>query len=246
MSPGWRAVPCADNPELRELVRLGEEETRQDWEWEQSDGWRGKVASGVSYLPWSVQRKGTGLYWRGKRSLEHKRAVKQIGHTRWLHFSSPYILETGFCGEVEGYLYATDEAKLPFTIVASGAIEQSAKVLWAEGDVLQDYHMGSGVNIVVPVKHLNQEDILRAIQHWYVSEYGNDPLHWSNREGQLPNLYLDLTWQDWREYDPLWLPEESKDWDDQQYKKYRSQNLQQHMRQARARGKQLREKFNLD
>ena len=247
MSPGWRSMPVDDHDhELHQLIRLDEQQTLEELEAEQAEGWRGKLASSGARLPWKVQRVSSDLYWKSKSAMQHRAARKQIGQTRWLHFESPYVLETGFCGEVEGSLYASEDIRLPFLIVASGAIEQSAKALWAEGDVMHDYHLTTGVKIVVPVKHLTQEDIIQAIQHWYMEEYGSDPLHWSRREGTLPNLYLHLTWQDWREYDPYWLPEESKGWSDEQYKKYRSQTLNKQMREARGRRKELYKTFGLD
>ena len=246
MSPGWRSTPYEGDQELRQLIRLDEEETLRELEDEKAEGWRGSLASSLARLPWSMERKGSDFYWQARSVHSARTARRQLRDSRWIHFESPYVLETGFCYEVEGFLYASEEHQLPFMIVASGGLETSAKALWAEGDVLEGYRTRGGVKIIVPVKHLTQEDILRAIQHWYISQYGSDPLHWSNREGQLPNLYLHLSWQDWREYEPMWLPEESKDWDDEQYKKYRSSMNQKSMREARARRKELYRKFNLD
>jgi len=243
IGPGFRIMPEENG--LRRMEMLDPEDKQKDLEQERQEGWRRRWASGLALMPWTVERGIQSAYHRNVDPVRRTRALSQIGESRWLTFSSPYILEIGAGGEVEGILRAPGCKGLSFTIATLGYLDSQSRQEWSKGSVLNTAEYGTDVYLVVPEKTLTPENILKALQHWYLETYSWDDQHWSSREDHLPNFQIDVEWQEWREYWRQGLQKKELSMSDQEYQQHRKKTLARYNRENRAKREKLYERFGL-
>jgi len=244
MAPGFRLVP--EDGDLRRMEILSTHEKQQDLDQEKAEGWRRILASELARLPWKLERGAQATYHQAVDPLRRKRALQQISNSRWITFESPYVLEIGASNEVEGTLMAPGCPGISTTISSLGYLEASARQEWNKGSVLDlVQHAWPDLHLVVPEKVLTPENVLLALQHWYLETYAWDDQHWSHCENRLPSFNLDLEWQEWRDYWRQGLDDNELAMSDLEYRQDRSKKINLYARDNRAKRKKLYQRFGL-
>jgi hypothetical protein len=182
------------------IRRLPEDEARaHDAAWH-GEGWRGAIANTLAYGHLRLGRRarlalrapaGAWWAWRARRALSRD---------RHLVFTSPYIHRRGDMS-LEGHFDLGGDLAFPLEVVTPSAM---ARYIEIERQVGTERVVSSETSLLFTgsdwvvswSEPLDEEALREALLGWYQDRFRHVRGHWSQVEGRLPELSLDLAWED--------------------------------------------------
>lgn len=156
------------------------------------EGTRARLATGLAFLPQRVERGARGL----RRRAEAQHGERALAQARTLVYCSRHLHPIGETRDIEGY-FDLGRAWYRLDVLSAGILAQTAEHDWAGGRVMRgDENTWSGAELVlVPADTLDDGLIAEAIARWYTDRFWLRRGHWSQLEGRLPTITVDLAWE---------------------------------------------------
>jgi hypothetical protein len=175
------------------LCRRDQAEYQLAWRAWHEEGWRGSLAENLSRAHLVLRDWLSDV--RGMLELMYVAHI--LAHARRLRFTSHYILEVETTS-VEGYFDFGGNIVFPLTILAPSAMKSYSDFEWEGGGVVTSKStliFGREDWVVAPTDELSDEVVRETILRWYKERFEWKRGHWSQRDGFLPDLIIDLHWE---------------------------------------------------
>lgn len=155
------------------------------------EGARARLAADVAHLPQRLGRGGR----RVRGCVERLRAARALAWARTLVYRSRHLHPVGETRDIEGY-FDLGRSWYPLSVLSAGILAEAAEHDWAEGRVMRsDENVWSGAEcVLVPASTLDDRLVAEAIGRWYRERFRWQRGHWSQVEGRLPAIRVDLAW----------------------------------------------------
>lgn len=132
-----------------------------------------------------------------QREIKHKKSSKELAQARTLEFTSHYIhhhKETS----LDGHFKLKHNFYLE--IISAKAYQELAEEEWNFKPECE--HLVTDKNniyarrdyVIVPFDVIDESIALEAIKRWYKQRFEDQKGHWSNQENRLPEIIINLAW----------------------------------------------------
>jgi hypothetical protein len=179
-----------------------------------SEGRRADIASHLSRVPYRARKAPERVRDEVLARVDNVRAARALSSAKTLRFTSPYVHVFGDCKEVEGWFDFGGAFGYSLTVFTNEAMVEYAEREWDRGELVTSDNSlvyGLGRWIVVPTVSLDDVIIREALERWYVDRFRWVRGHWSQREGTLPTINVDLTWETQEQMAARWTDGEHND-----------------------------------
>lgn len=176
------------NGRARRLSKAQGEAERAAWH---REGWRARLATDLAFLPQRMERRRR----RAQARVEALRAERALAASRTLRYCSRHVHPIGRTSDVEGY-FDLGRARYRLDILTPGVLASAAEYDWARGEVVEAGETPwFGVDtLLVSAETLDDQLIAEAIGRWYRRRFELERGHWSQLEGRMPTVTVELAW----------------------------------------------------
>ena len=163
-----------------------------------SEGWRAELASNLPRLHRRALRLAGDRVDALRYSLvTSRRAARRFARARTLRYTSPY-LHPRDCTGIEGYFDLGDDLSFPLDIYTPTALIEYVEVERLIGGLVHSGNsllFGADAWVVADSETLDDDVVRETIERLYRDRFEFVRGHFSQREGLLPRLEIDLAWE---------------------------------------------------
>lgn len=156
------------------------------------EGRRARVAAGLAYLPQRVDRRRRRVQDRAQALV----AERALARARTLRYRSRHLHPIGETQDIEGY-FDLGRTGYRLDVVTPGLFSVAAEQDWTRGAVLRatESPWCGAETLLVPADTLDDQLIAEAIGRWYRKRFELQRGHWSQLEGRMPAIAVELAWE---------------------------------------------------